>query len=158
MYREVNGRMRKVRGGRLRPFTWGGPMPVLPRVQRRRDMERAQQEAKSRFPNLDAKLEKIAKSLREARISGRRFAYKQPLQDLYKMAYRWNGANKLKKCVENVAALRAIPVRANANLFSVLVRAVLDTDADRKNVSRWSVPLQRAMDRGIAPSDLDKHI
>jgi hypothetical protein len=152
----VNGRLRKIRGGRLvaaRP--WGGPARLLPAAQRRRDMESAQQDAKRKFPNLDAKLEGIAKSIREARISGRRFAYKEPLQELYEMAHRWNEADELKKRVGYVAALRAIPVRANANLFSVLVRAVLDADADRKTVSRWSISLKKALEDDVAPSDLE---
>lgn len=154
----VKGRLRKIRGGRFVPRPFGGPVRLLPAAQRRRDMEHARQDAKSTFPNLETRLDKIAKKIQDARMSGRRFAYKKPLRDLYKMAYRWNEAEKLNARVGQVAALRAIPVRSNANPFSVLVRAVLGGNADRKTISRWSGPLKRAMDKGVAPSDLNEHI
>jgi hypothetical protein len=145
-------RGRNVRGWRLgyRP-----PARLLPAAQRRRDMKDAQEAAKTKFPKLDAKLEGIAKKIRDARLSGRRFAYKEPLQELYGMAHRWNEADELKKRVGHVAALRALPVRANANLCSVLVKAVLDADADRRTVSRWSIPLKKALEDDVAPSDLE---
>src|SRR5438270_814457 len=138
----VNGRRRTTRGGRL------GVPPrrrVLPAVQRRRDRNRAQEEAKAKYPNLEARLDKIAKRIREARMTGRRFAYKEPLRDLYQMAYSWHEAGKLTERVLHVASLRAIPIRPNANPFSVLVRAVLDEDAERRTVSRWSGQLNVAM-------------
>jgi hypothetical protein len=151
--------MPDVISGRKRSILKGRPaMRVSPAVQRRRNVESAQLDAKSRFPNLDAKLDQIAKGIREARLSGQRFAYKKPLRDLYEMAYDWNKADRLKKRVGYVAALRAIPVRANANSFSVLVRAVLDADAERRNVSRWSVPLEKALHDGVAPRDLNGYI
>jgi hypothetical protein len=83
----VNGRMRTIRGGRL------GVRPrqhVPPAVRRCRALVQAQKDTKATHSNLEAKLDKIAKRIKEARISGRRFAYKEPLRDLYEMAYRWN--------------------------------------------------------------------
>lgn len=151
-------RRRNVRGGRLRPPTWGGPVRPSPAAQRRRDLQMAQEETKRKFPNLDAKLERIAKRIREARLSGRRFAYKEPLRDLYEMAYDWNEADKLDARIRHVANLRGIPIRANANPFSVLIKALLGQSADRKTVSRWSVQLKKAMDDDVAPKDLNTHI
>ena len=151
----VNGRWRTIRGGRL------GVPPrrrVPPAVQRRRDIARAQEEAKASYPVLQAKLDKIEKRMWDARASGKRFAYKKPLTDLYKMAHYWNEKGKLDAFVRRVANLRAIPIRSNANPFSVLVKALLGNSADRKTVSRWSVQLKKAMDDNVPPSDLDEHI
>jgi hypothetical protein len=74
------------------------------------------------------------------------------------MAHYWNEKGKLDAFVRRVANLRAIPIRSNANPFSVLVKALLGNSADRKTVSRWSVQLKKAMDDNVAPSDLDEHI
>lgn len=148
-------RKRKIRGGRLgyRP-----PVRLTPAAQRRRDRQRAQEVAKSEFPILEAKLNRISEKLRAARMSGKRFAYKVPLVDLYKLAYDWVQKNKLQARIGQVAALRAMTLRANANPFNVLVRAVLGVSADRKVVSRWSVPLTKALNKGVSPKAFRKHI
>lgn len=155
MDRQVNGRRRKARAGGfgLRP-----QVPQTAAAQRRREVRRAQEEAKNKYPGLEAKLDKIANQIRAARLSGRRFAYKEPLQDLYEMAFRWNEKNKLKALIRHAADLRAISVRANANDFSVLIRAVLDDDADRKTVSRWSVALNEALENEVAPGNVGAHL
>ncbi|WP_298260442.1 hypothetical protein [Bradyrhizobium sp.] len=74
------------------------------------------------------------------------------------MAYDWNEADKLDARIRHVANLRGIPIRANANPFSVLIKALLGQSADRKTVSRWSVQLKKAMDDDVAPKDLNTHI
>jgi hypothetical protein len=155
MDRQVNGRRRNVRAG---GFGLPSQVPSTPAAERRREVRRAQEEAKSRYPGLEAKLDTIANRIRAARLSGRRFAHKEPLQDLYKMAYRWNEKNKLNALIRRAAHLRAISVRANANPFSVLIKAVLDKHADRKTVSRWSVALNDALEGEVAPSEMGKHI
>jgi len=66
--------------------------------------------------------------------------------------------HKLQRRIEQVAALRAIALHVNANPFNVLVRAVLGASAERKRVSRWSVPLAKALSDGVAPQALRKHI
>jgi hypothetical protein len=154
MDRQVNGRRRKVRAGGfgLRP-----QLPSTPAAQRRREVRLAQEDAKSKYPVLEAKLDKIKSRIRDARLSGRRFAYKEPLRDLYKMAHGWYEEDILEERIRQVANLRAIRVR-KANPFSVLIRAVLDEDADRKTVSRWSVALNEAMENEVAPSDVDEYI
>jgi hypothetical protein len=151
-------RKRKIRGGRLRPFEWGGPARLLPAAQRRRDMERAQQDAKRKFPNLETKLDRIAKRIKEARMSGQRFAYKKPLFELYELAHGWHEEDRLDVRIGQVASLRGISVRVTANPFNVLVRAVLAENADRKTVSRWSVQLKKALDDDAAPSELNEYI
>jgi hypothetical protein len=153
MHRQVNGRRRNVRGG----FGYAPQVPLTIAAQRRREMLRAQEDAKSKYPNLETKLDKIKSRIREARLSGRRFAYKEPLRDLYKMAYHWYEKDKLEERIRQVANLRAIRVR-KANPFSVLIRAVLDEDADRKTVSRWSVALNEAIESEVAPKDVGEHI
>jgi hypothetical protein len=154
MDRQVNGR-RKARAGGfgLRP-----QVPQTPAAQRRREVRRAQEIAKNKFPKLEVKLDQIAKQIRRARLSGKRFAYKEPLQNLYGMAYDWYQEDKLEERVRHVADLRALPVRKNANPFSVLVRAVLDEDPDRKTVSRWSVALNEAMENEVAPRDVGEYL
>jgi hypothetical protein len=148
-------RKRKIRGGRLgyRP-----PVRLTPAAQRRRDRQRAQELAKSEFPVLEAKLDRISEKLRAARMSGKRFAYKVPLKNLYTLAYDWDQKGKLQARIGKVAALRAIALRAKANPFNVLVRAVLGVSAERKVVSRWSVPLTKALNKGVSPKALGKHI
>jgi hypothetical protein len=158
MHDVINGQRRKIRVGRLVARPFGGPVRLSSASKRRREKESAQEDAKNRFPNLDAQLDRITRRLKEARLSGQRFAYKKPLRDLYKMAYRWDEADKLEARIGHVASLRGIPVRANANYFSVLVRAVLGERADTKTVSRWSVQLKKAMDDSVVPSDLSEHI
>ena len=155
MDHQVTGRRGKVRAG---GFGLRRQERLTPAAHRRRDVRLAQEDAKSKYPVLEKKLAKIANRIREARVSGRRFAYKEPLQDLYEMAYRWYETDKLEERITQVANLRAIPVRANANPFSVLIRAVLGEDADRKTVSRWSVTLNEAMEDEVAPSDVDEYI
>jgi hypothetical protein len=119
---------------------------------------RAQEDAKRKFPNLEEKLDAIRNGIREARLSGRRFEYKEPLRDLYELAYGWSENDLLEKRIGQVAALRAIRPRKAANPFSVLIRAVLEDDADRKTISRWSVALNNAMENEVAPEDVCEHL
>ncbi|OSI74980.1 hypothetical protein BSZ21_05335 [Bradyrhizobium canariense] len=153
MDRQLNGRRKARAGG----FGLQPQVPQAPAAQRRRDVRRAQEEAKSKFPRLESKLDKIKNGIRDARLSGRRFAYKEPLRDLYELAYGWYEEDKLDERIRQVANLRAICVR-KANPFSVLIRAVLDEDADRKTVSRWSVALNEAMENEVAPTDVGEYL
>ena len=158
MHDVINGKRRKIRVGRLVPRPLGGPVRPLPAAQRRHDMELAQQSAKRNFPVLDAKLDRISGKLRAARLSGQRFAYKQPLRDIYTLAYDWEQKGMLQARIGQVAALRAIALRVNANPFNVLVRAILGVSAERRMVSRWSAPLTKALNKGVSPKALGKHI
>jgi hypothetical protein len=115
---------------------------------------RAQEDAKRKFPKLEEKLDAIRNGIRQARLSGRRFEYKEPLRDLYELAYGWYKNDMFEKRLGHVAALRAIRLRKAANPFSVLVRAVSEDDADRKTISRWSVALNNAMENEVAPEDV----
>jgi hypothetical protein len=155
MARQVNGRRRTVRAG-------GFGRPARERLtsaeQRMRELQLAQEDAKKKFPVLEQKLDAIRDGIREARSTGKRFAYKVPLRKLYELAYGWHEKGKLKSRIGDVANLRAIPGRAHANDFSVLVRAVLDGDADRRTVSRWSVALNDAIEKEVAPEDLIEHL
>jgi hypothetical protein len=158
MHDVISGQRRKIRVGRLVPRPFGGPVRLSSASKQRVEKESAQEDAKKRFPILEAELDRIAKRLKQARLSGKRFAYKKPLRDLYEMAYRWDKKGTFEARIGHVANLRGISVRTNANDFSVLVKAVLGGHADRKTVSRWSVQLKKAMDGDVAPSDLIEHI
>jgi hypothetical protein len=116
------------------------------------------EEAKKKYPKLDATLKRISDEIRQARSTGKRFAYKKPLKALYKLAYGWSEEKCLNSRIKRVAGLRDIGVRENANPFSVLVRAVLGPNADRKTVSRWSLQLTSALEDEVEPDDLEGYI
>lgn len=155
MARQVNGRRPKARAG---GFGLRAQLSQTPAAQRRREVARAQEDAKRTFPQLEKKLDSIRNGIRQARLSGRRFEYKKPLRELYELAYGWYEDDIFEKRLGHVAALRAIRLREAANPFSVLVRAVSEDDADRKTISRWSVALNNAMENEVAPDDVWEHL
>src|ERR1700758_5885951 len=79
------------------------------RTEAQRDM--TAEEAKKKYPNLDARLNRISDEIRQARSTGKRFAYKKPLKALYKLAYHWSENDRLDERMKIVAILREIQVR-----------------------------------------------
>jgi hypothetical protein len=145
----INGRLRPVRGGRLGAAA--RQQGLSKAAVRRRDQASAQQKALEKFPLLVAKLNRIAEGLRR-NLSEGRFQYLKSLRDIYVLVMGWESSGILDRRIRTVAAIYALTIRAKANPFSLMIRAV--SQKDRRTVSRWSLQLNRAMSAHVKSKDL----
>jgi hypothetical protein len=145
----INGRLRPVRGGRLGAAA--RQQGLSKAAVRRRDQASAKQKALEEFPVLVAKLNRIAEGLRR-NLSEGRFQYLKSLREIYVLVMRWESRGILDRRIRTVAAIYALTIRAKANPFSLIIRAV--STKDRRTVSRWSLQLNRAMSAHVKSKHL----
>jgi hypothetical protein len=113
-----------------------------------------QADVEQRLPRLASKLEKIKVGLKENLAAGR-FKYKDSLVEIYALMWKWKSKDILEERIENIAKMRGVALRDNANRFSGIVAICVHRDGDnRRTVSRWSKQLNDAFDKEIKPSRL----
>ena len=148
----VKGRPKKMPKLRTKPRKNSrkgfGPFPRPQSEAARRRTK--QMEAERDFPKLKAKIEGIAKGLKENLAKGR-FDYLASLEEMFRLVHKWESDDMLDERLQTVADLDGRAPHKGANRFSVLVRAC--TDRNAQTISRWSLVLEEAFSEEIEPKE-----
>jgi hypothetical protein len=123
----------------------GAKMPMG--LIRRQDKAKAEQE----FPELLSTFKGINAELKENLAKGR-FDYRKSLEKIYRLVWGWKSEGFWENIQKDIARLRGVALRPNANQFTGIV--AMCSDRDRKTVSRWSQELDDALKKKIPPNRL----
>ncbi len=154
--RIVNGKWRRVRGGRL--ISLGKKPTLTAKAKHLSDRTRAKANALEKYPELNAWLDVCAEQARQVG-SGGRFDHYAVLEGIYEKIIEWDGDDVLDERASTIAQMQGKARRKNQSPVNVLVGAICErARRNRQLVSRWSGHLNKAWDEGVNPKELKQFL